>query len=136
MPAAIDVTNLDFVLLAAHDANVVDGAATVLRGAGVTAESHELGLRINCRGTNWRAALGRLATSLSTPARRALRVALVPISADALAFQKALLMSRSLDATCITLEIAPAGAPAVPATAPTAADTHAFGDVFKGQSLE
>ena len=125
----------DYVLLGSDDAALSQGAATFLRGAGAAAEPHDLGLRVNCcrsAGTanDWKSALSGLADALSIPARRALRIALVPLSADARAFQRALLMSQSLDGFVTSL----ARSRTVPAA--SAIDTHAFGDVFKGQSLE
>ncbi|MGB7159615.1 MAG: hypothetical protein WBD40_16225 [Tepidisphaeraceae bacterium] len=124
--------SLDYVLLGSDDANALEGAATILRGAGLSAKQHDLGLRVDCRGVNWKGALGQLSAALSTAARRGLRVALIPISADVLAFQRALLMSQPLDAFVATL----APRATAPATAACGIDSHAFGDVFKGQSLE
>ena len=36
---------VDYIVLAATEANVTEGIATMLRGAGVAVERHELGLR-------------------------------------------------------------------------------------------
>ena len=128
---------VDYVLLAATaaDANVTEGAATILRGAGVQAERHPLGLRINARGTNYKGALAHLCDTLAPAARRAIRVALIPVGADAIGFQSALLASQSLDT--FQQRPAAAAAAAVPATTcATSSDSGLFGDVFKGESLE
>ncbi len=123
-----DVNALDYVLLAAHDAGVLDSAAAVLRNAGVAPERHDLGFRINGRGDDWTAALGHLYNAFSPTARRNLRVALIPVTANALAFQKALLSARPLDAFVPWL--------AARAVACAPADGHFLSDVFKGESLE
>jgi hypothetical protein len=130
-----DGRSVDYVLLAAHDESVVEGAATVLRGAGASPERHDLGLRVNCRGERWRAALAHLSETLAAPARRALRVALIPVAADPLAFQRALLMSQPLDAFARALELTHEnGAMTRPARA--AMPNHLLGDLFKGDALE
>jgi hypothetical protein len=135
-PAATDVRSLDYVLLAAYDENMIEGSATLLRGAGASAERHELGLRVNCRGANWQAALAHLVETLAAPARRGLRVALIPIAADDMTFRKALLMSQSLDVFVQSLGLSrPATAKAC-AAAVTASGQQPLGDVFKGESLE
>ncbi len=121
---------LDYVLLASNDENAIEGAATVLRGAGVSAERHDLGLRLACRGVNWKGALGRLSDALSTSAQRQLRVALIPVAADVLSFQRALLLSRSLAAFVATPALCRAPAPSCDFA------SQPFGDVFKGESLE
>ena len=122
---------VDYVLLAATaDANVTEGAATILRGAGVQAERHPLGFRISARGTNYKGALAHLCDTLAPTARRAIRVALIPVGADAIGFQSALLASQSLDA----FQQRPAAVPAT--TCITRGDSALFGDVFKGDSLE
>ena len=128
----VDLKSLDYVLLAAHDPNVIEGAATLLRGFGASPERHELGLRLNCRGENWQAALAHLSDTLAAPARRGLRVALIPIAAEATAFHKALLMSQPLDGFAPSL---PAARPPAPAVTKNP-DTAYLGDVFKGESLE
>jgi hypothetical protein len=121
-----NATSLDYVLLAAREDNVIEGAATMLRGFGATPERHELGLRLNCRGEHWRAALAHLSDTLAGPARRGLRVALIPVGADQTAFHKALILSLPLEAFVRTLCI-PAGA---------ASGHERLSDVFKGESLE
>jgi hypothetical protein len=134
-PAATDSRALDYVLLAAHEDNVIEGAATLLRGAGASAERHELGLRLNCRGggANWQAALAHLCQTLAGPARRGLRVALVPIAANDAAFHKALLMSLPLDAFAGSLTTAKT---VTAASSAPAGNNRFLGDVFKGDSLE
>lgn len=126
---ATTVTARDYVLLTADDAAALNDALTLLRRFGASAERHDLGLRIDCRGENWQAALAHLSDSLSHPARRGLRVARIPVADDPRAFHRALLTARPLDAFIRALA-APVGAPS------TVADSHLLGDVFKGESLE
>ena len=121
-----NATSLDYVLLAAREDNVIEGAATMLRGFGATPERHELGLRLNCRGEHWRAALAHLSDTLAGPARRGLRVALIPVGADQMAFHKALILALPLEAFVRTL--------CVPTEA--ASGHERLSDVFKGESLE
>lgn len=124
--AVIDATAIDYLLLAATDESVMEDVATILHRIEIAAEHHDLGLRINCRGTNWIAALGQMSDGLSGPARRGLRVALIPLGADTRAFHHALLASQPLETIAQTLHRPSAAS----------AENHFFGDVFKGESLE
>jgi hypothetical protein len=118
------VTSLDYILLAADNAHVMEGVTTMLRGAGAAVERHDLGLRMSARGANWKSALGHLSDGLAGFARRGVRVALIPIGADTLVFQKALLTSQPLETFAQTLDRPAACAP-VAATA--SADNHFLG---------
>ncbi len=69
--AASSATSLDYVLLAADNAHVMEGVTTMLRGAGAAVERHDLGLRMSARGANWKSALGHLSDGLAGFARRA-----------------------------------------------------------------
>ncbi|MDQ3438788.1 MAG: hypothetical protein M3478_00390 [Planctomycetota bacterium] len=130
--SAADIVALpvDYVLLAAADPNVTEGAATMLRGAGVPVERHELGLRLSARGTGYRAALAHLCDTLAPAARRGVRVVFIPVGADAIGFQRALLASQSLDAFQQHVAAVP------PTVCASPDDGGSFGDVFKGESLE
>ena len=129
--SAADVTlAVDYILLAAADPNVTEGAATMLRGAGVPVERHELGLRLSTRGTGYKAALAHLCDTLAPAARRGMRVVFIPVGADAIGFQRALLASLSLE----TFQHQVAAVPATTGGSP--AEAGLFGDVFKGESLE
>ena len=123
---------VDYLLLAAADANVVEGIVTMLRGAGVAVERHELGLRISARGTNYKAALAHLYDTLAPTARRGVRVASIPVGADAVGFQRALLAAQPLEA-CRARSTAVA---TTTARATDARPAPLLGDVFKGDSLE
>jgi hypothetical protein len=122
-----DATSLDYVLLAAREDNVIEGAATMLRGFGATPQRHELGLRLNCRGEHWRAALAHLSDTLAGPARRGLRIALIAVGADQAAYHKALILALPLDEFVRTICPTPAAA---------TTGHERLSDVFKGESLE
>ena len=128
--AAHVAATVDYIVLAATDANVTEGIATMLRGAGVAVERHELGLRLAARGTNYKGALADLWDTLAPVARRGVRVAAIPIGADAVSFQRALLGARPLEAF----------RPCTPVVATTSAadagSASLLGNVFKGDSLE
>jgi hypothetical protein len=121
---------VDYIVVAATEANVTEGIATMLRGAGVAVERHELGLRLAARGTNYKAALAHLWGTLAPAARSGVRVASIPIAADAVVFQRALFAARPLEAfrACTA---------AVATTfAADAGSAPLLGNVFKGDSLE
>ena len=124
--AAGAATTIDYVLVAA-DASALEAVTTALRATGASPERHDLGLRLGCRGTNWRDALARTCAAVTAPSRRSTRVALIPLGADALTFQKALVTARPLEAFAAT---------AAPSGACARADNPYLGDVFKGESLE
>jgi hypothetical protein len=128
--AAPDAAAYDYVLLSADNASAIDGITAILRDAGTAIEGHDLGLRLDCRGTNWQAALGHLSETLRGAARRGVRVALIPIAADARAFHTALLTSQPLGTFAQTRACTPAVATL------TSTDSHFLSDVFKGESLE
>jgi hypothetical protein len=115
----------DFVLLAAREDGVIESAAATLREFGAAPQPHELGLRLNCRGEQWRAALAHLSHKLHGPAQVSLRAALIPLAADRAALQKALINAQPIDAF-VRAQCAPGAATGY----------ERLCDVFKGESLE
>lgn len=131
--SAPDLGWVDHLLLA-FDGNLTEKFVTILRSAGASAERHDLGLRVDCRGANWKNGLGHLFDELPAAARGEFRVALIPVAAGTLVFHRALLASQPLDVFVRTLDRTPACAS--PAPSDRLLDGLFLGDVFKGESLE
>jgi EAL domain-containing protein (putative c-di-GMP-specific phosphodiesterase class I) len=88
-------------LLAAAEPWVLSQIQAMFRAAGVEACADELGLRLEW---DLRDAVRTVAAQLSSPLRREVRVAIVPVTNDSAALKRALLASRSLDSFVRELE--------------------------------
>src|SRR5688500_631884 len=127
--SAADVAaTVDYIVVAATEANVTEGIATMLRGAGVTVERHELGLRLAARGANYKSALAHLWETLAPAARSGVRVASIPVGADEVVFQRALLAARPLET------FRPCTAAVATTSAADAGSAPLLGNLFKGES--
>lgn len=100
MPRQV-ITPSDHLLLAAAEPWVLSQIQALFRAAGVEPRAEELGLRLE---RDWRGAVKTVAGQLSSPLRREVRVAIVPVTNDQAVLKRALLASRSLEAFIGELE--------------------------------
>jgi len=88
---------VDFLLLSTLNLLTAHRVRAQLTAAGIASAETALGLKISCRDLDWMTLLESIGVMISEVERRGTRVALVPVSEDPTAIQRAIFHSQSLD---------------------------------------